>query len=39
MYNFQYLGRVKGKTVLNCTYLFEGFTSQIPFFYGRLAFL
>ena len=32
--NFQYLGRVEGKTVLSCTYLFKGFTSQVPFFYG-----
>ena len=31
IYNFQYLGRVEGKTVLRCTYLFEGFTSHIPF--------
>ena len=27
IYNFKYLGRVEGKTILSCTYLFEGFTS------------
>ena len=39
IYNFQKLGRVEGKTVLSCTYLFEGFTLQIPFFYGQAAFI
>ena len=39
IYNFQYLGRVEGKTVLSCTYLYERFPSQIPFFYGRAVFL
>ena len=39
IYDFQYLGRVEGKTVLSCTYLFEGFTSQVPFFSGQTAFL
>ena len=28
----QYLGRVEGKTVLSCAYLFEGFTSLVAFF-------
>ena len=36
-YNFQYLGRLEGKTVLSCTYLFDGFNSQVPFFYGRVT--
>ena len=37
IYSFQYLGRVEGKKVSSCTYLFEGFTSQVPFFYGRVT--
>ena len=37
IYNFQYLWRVEAKTVLSCSYLFEGFTSQVPFFYGRVT--
>ena len=36
-YNIQYLGRVEGKIVLSCTYLFEGFTLQVPFFYGQVT--
>ena len=39
IYNFQYLGRVEGKTVFSCTYLFEGFTSHVPFSFGRVTFL
>ena len=39
IYNFQYLVRVEGKRVLSCTYLFERFSSQVSFFYGRAAFL
>ena len=32
MYNFQYLGRVEGKTVLSCTYFFRRvyFSSSFP---------
>ena len=31
IYIFQYLGRVEGKTVLSCTYLFEGFLRFFSF--------
>ena len=36
IYNFQYFRR---KSSLSCTYILEGFTPQVPFFYGRAAFL